>query len=56
MLVVREQPADCESGEPYLPMAVEDLFAVPGLTLRGPDGETVGQPTLADLAGIAPGG
>ena len=41
VLAVREQPAECGSGEPYLPMSVEDLFATPGLILRGPDGETV---------------
>ena len=55
VLAVRDQPADCDSGEPYLPMSVEDLFATPGLILRGPDGETVDQPSLDDLAGVAPG-
>ena len=55
MIAVREQPTDCESGEPYLPMSVDDLFTVPGLILRGPDGDTVDEPTLDDLAGVAPG-
>ena len=55
VIAVREQPTDCESGEPYLPMSVEDLFAVPGLLLRGPDGDTVAEPTLDDLADITPG-
>ena len=56
VVAVREQPTECESGEPYLPMSVDDLFEVPGLTLRGPDGEVVDAPSLDDLAGVAPGG
>ena len=55
VLAVREQPTDCESGEPYLPMSVEDLFRMPGLVLRGPDGETVDEPVLDALADVAPG-
>jgi hypothetical protein len=55
VLAVRDQPTDCESGEPYRPMAVDDLFTVPGLTLRGPDGATIDAPNLDDLAGISPG-
>lgn len=55
VIAVRAQPTACESGEPYLPMAVEQLFEVPGLLLRGPDAQTVETPTLDDLAGISPG-
>jgi hypothetical protein len=55
VVAVREQPTACESGEPYLPMSVDDLFVVPGLFLRGPDGELIEEPTLDDLADISPG-
>jgi hypothetical protein len=55
VIAVRAQPNDCESGEPYLPMSVEDLFAMPDLVLRGPEGETVDEPLLDDLADLAPG-
>ena len=55
VVAVRDQPTECEDGEPYLPMSVDDLFTVPGLSLRGPDGETIEAPTLDDLAGVAPG-
>ena len=55
VLAVREQPVACESGEPYLPMSVEDLFRAPGLILRGPGGHNVDQPSVDDLAAIAPG-
>jgi hypothetical protein len=55
VIAVRDQPTECEAGEPYLPMSVEDLFAVPGLILRGPDGQAVDAPTVEDLAGLAGG-
>ncbi len=55
VLAVRDQPTECEAGEPYLPMSVEELFAVPGLILRGPDEAVVDEPTLDDLAAVAPG-
>ena len=55
VVAVREQPTECESGEPYLPMSVDDLFEVPGLTLRGPDGEVVDAPTPRRTRRVAPG-
>lgn len=53
VLAVRTQVDECEDGEPYLPMSVDDVFAVPGLVLRGPDGEVIEQPTLDDLTALA---
>jgi hypothetical protein len=50
IVVVREQPAACGDGEPYLPAAVETVLGQPEVTLRGPDGEQIGSPGPADLA------
>lgn len=55
VIAVRAQPVDCEEGEPYLPMSVDDLFEVPGLRMLGPDGAVIEAPTLDDLAEVAPG-
>ena len=53
VVAVRSQADDCGDGEPYLPMKVDDVFAVPGVVLRGPDGEMIEQPTLDDLTELA---
>lgn len=55
IVVIRDQPAACEDGEPYLPAVVETVLGQPDVLLRGPAGESITAPTAADLAGRGDG-
>ncbi len=55
VVVVREQPAACGEGEPYLPTTVASVLGRGDVVLRGPNGVTVQSPTAADLAGKGDG-
>ena len=55
VVVVREQPAACGEGEPYLPTTVASVLGRGDVVLRGPSGVTVQSPTAADLAGKGDG-
>jgi len=55
IVVVREQPAPCGPGEPYVPTAVETVLGRQDVALVGPDGSRLSAPTAADLAGKGDG-
>ena len=55
IVVVRDQPASCGAGEPYLPVRVESVLGRPDVVLRGPGGESIPGPVAADLAGRGDG-
>lgn len=55
IVVVRDQPAPCGDGEPFLPAPVDTVLGQPDVVLRGPEGQAVAAPTAADLAGRGDG-
>jgi hypothetical protein len=55
VVVVRTQDSPCGVGEPYLPVAVTTVLGVDGVVLRGPGGQSIGQPTSRDLGGKGDG-
>ena len=55
IVVVREQVDACGEGEPFRPTPVTTVLGEPDVVLRGPDGEQITSPTVADLAGKGEG-
>jgi hypothetical protein len=55
IVVVREQLDPCGEGEPFRPTPVTTVLGKPDVVLRGPDGEQIASPAVADLAGKGDG-
>ncbi len=55
IVVVRDQPAQCGDGEPYLPLTVDSVLGRDDVVLRGPSGEALPGPAAEDLTGKGDG-